>query len=532
MNDYLYTDAIYSEQKIEQYKGNSLIEALPDIIDEPIKLAKLLTRYPVYNEADRDLPALYRVQLVKNIENFFKPLSIHYNVEQIISRMIRFGYVNRNPVKSNNMANVYSWQKYSIIENITSTTPELAIFGISGIGKTTMIKNILSLYPKVIKHTNYKGDKTLRYQITWLMVQTPSNGSTKGICLNLLSQIDEIFGESVYYRKGVRKSTAELPEYIRSVVKLHSIGVIVFDELQNLRGLGSKKEEELLNFFVELSNTIETPIILVGTLKALPLFNREFRNVRRICGDEMIIWNKIHKDSEWKAFVEELFKFQWTKKPAQITDELINILYDESQGITDIVVKIFMLCQYRAISTGYEKITVSLIKSVVKDCLKLIKPMLDALRQEDEKKLSLYEDIYIKSKELNNILQAESKKVFISNNDDKAIQQVSEIVNNTNIEIDISSWLIQAGFSLKLSEKVSKKVVKESGKSENINLLKKKAYELISEYESNSSNNEIKGSSNIKADMLELIRPSIEKNEDSYKGLKEQQYVADIDEFI
>lgn len=532
-------NAIYTEQKIREYKNNPLIEALPEIIDNPIKMAKQLTRYPQYNRDDLNLPAMYRIHMVKEIESFFKPLSIHYVIEQIVSRLIRHGYVNRNPFVFKNNITKYEWQKYPSQNVTTSTSSELGIFGISGIGKTTLLKNILSMYPQVILHTNYKGDKTVRYQITWLHVETPANCTAKGLCLNLLSQIDEIFGENVYYRKGTNKNTHELPNYIKTIVKDHSVGLLVFDELQNLRGIDGKKQEQLLNFFVEISNTIQVPIVLIGTLKAIPLFSSEFRNARRICGDEIVIWNKIEKNSEWKAFVTELFKFQYTKNHVKIDDELIDLLYEESQGITDVVLKLFMLAQYRAISTNHERITKGIISSVSKECLKPIRPMLDALKKNDEKLLSQYQDIYLSKKYWDDILNSEQNKALIYGNGQKSlinIENSNEFSINNKIT-SVSSWLIQGGFSMKESELVATEVVKKLGAGTDINILNRQAYQILLnkkdlKEEEKLIQNKIKNNIKYATDMLKVYSEAIQSKQPVYEALKSSNYIADIDEFV
>jgi hypothetical protein len=533
-----FVEAEYSEQKITVYQGNPFIEALPDIIDSPEKLAKMLSRHPYFNDNDLQLPPLYRVQLVRTVESYYKPLSIHFTIEQIISRMIRFGYLSRNLYINMDKPNVVKEQKYAIEEASLSTSPEFAIIGISGVGKTSLLKAILSTYPKVILHTNYKDDTTVRYQITWLMVQTPSNGSPKGLCLNLLSQIDEILGGDMYYRKGANKRTAELLEYVRKVVEIHAVGVIVFDELQNLRGLGSKKEEELLNFFVELSNTVAVPIILVGTLKALPLFNGEFRNARRICGEGCIIWNRISKDEEWKAFVHGLFKYQWTKYHVDLNDELLELLYDKSQGITDIVVKLFMLAQYRAIITGVEKITKGIIKSVARDYLKPIELMIDALRRNDEEELIEYGDIYLKKEQWSGFENKEKEKALLYGNlqvSNKTLQNKDEY-NKASKSTAIACWLIQAGFNIKESEEVANETIRNIGASAEINILNRYAYKLISsrreDVHEKTEHKHLGEDIVVKADgLLAILEEANSKKQSVYEVLKKNNYIAKLNEF-
>jgi len=56
------------------------------------------------------------------------------------------------------------------------------------------------------------------------------------------------------------------------------------------------------------------------------------------------------------------------------------VLYEESAGIVDFAVKLFLLAQVRAISTEKEAITPEIIRSVAKDSLRLAQPALRAIR--------------------------------------------------------------------------------------------------------------------------------------------------------
>jgi hypothetical protein len=81
------------------------------------------------------------------------------------------------------------------------------------------------------------------------------------------------------------------------------------------------------------------------------------------------------------GFTNTLWKLQYLQKRNPIlSDEIRDTWFDLSQGILDIVVKIFILAQLRALATGAETITVELLKRVYEDELKLVHPMLSALR--------------------------------------------------------------------------------------------------------------------------------------------------------
>lgn len=101
---------------------------------------------------------------------------------------------------------------------------------------------------------------------------------------------------------------------------------------------------------------------------------------------------------EWEGFVRRMWSWQWTRVETPLDDEIIAALRDESQGILDVVIKLYMLVQSRAIQLGTtagkeERIDVGLIRHVAKQDLSLIAPMIDALRRNDRRALALYDDL-------------------------------------------------------------------------------------------------------------------------------------------
>jgi hypothetical protein len=170
----------------------------------------------------------------------------------------------------------------------------------------------------------------------------------------------------------------------------------VIDEIQRLSQAKSGGAERMLNFFVQLVNTIGVPVVLIGTYKALALFSGEFSQMRRGTGQGDLIWDRMGRDEQWQLFVESLWHFQYTRKQRSLKDDpaLSDVLYDESQGITDFAVKLYLFAQERAIESGKEEVTAAVIRSAAKDKLKLPQPILDALRRGNQRLLERYEDVY------------------------------------------------------------------------------------------------------------------------------------------
>jgi hypothetical protein len=101
------------------------------------------------------------------------------------------------------------------------------------------------------------------------------------------------------------------------------------------------------------------------------------------------------KDAEWDFFLETIWDYQWLREFTPLSSKLNDVMYGQSQGITSLVVIIFMLAQERALASGIEKITEGLIREVVDKDLNLVKDMIKALRNNDIEKLNTIDDLTI-----------------------------------------------------------------------------------------------------------------------------------------
>lgn len=395
--------AIYRDPEIPNYRGNPLIEALPLILSKQEAIRRL-AYFPPYKESDRTEPAHLRLHLIQNTLQFFTPLGIHIDLEQRFSRLIRLGYQARNPFKPGFWRDVEE-RVESIDPNgfvprrQRSTAKSLTILGVSGVGKSTAVEEILLLYPQVINHSHYCDRNFTLKQIVWLKLECPQDGSIKGLCLNFFQAVDDLLGTAYYknYAKGRRTVDELIPDMAR-VASIHCIGMLVSDEIQNLSEAKSGGSRKMLNFFVQLINTIGLPVVLVGTYKAWSVLSSEFRQVRRGTGQGDLVWDPMTEDDVWQTFVKSLWRYQYVHNPCKLTPELSHALYYECQGITDFAVKVYMLAQVRAITTGQEKVTEAIIKSVAKDCLRTARTVLNALKEtnSDKKREMLIncEDVY------------------------------------------------------------------------------------------------------------------------------------------
>ena len=178
-----------------------------------------------------------------------------------------------------------------------------------------------------------------------------------------------------------------------SLVNLYQIGILIIDEIQHLSLAKGGGSEKMLNFFVTLVNTIGIPVVMIGTTKAMSILQSEFRQARRGSGQGDLLWDRMQNDLSWKVFTASMWRHQWTREKVALTGEIRDALYEESQGIIDIAVKLYAMVQVKAITTGKDTFGVKDFHTAAAEKLGLVKPMLDALRAGDKKKIQQYGDI-------------------------------------------------------------------------------------------------------------------------------------------
>jgi hypothetical protein len=207
--------------------------------------------------------------------------------------------------------------------------------------------------------------------------------------------VDRAAGTNYFDLYIKRGSTINiLMKRMEQIARLHCVGVLVIDEIQHLTLAKSGGSEKMLNFLVTLVNKIGIPVVLIGTTRAMNILQSEFRQARRSSGHQGdLLWDRMKNDTSWDIFVSTMWKNQWTKHVVPINDEFKAALYNESQGIVDIAVKLYAMAQIRAIGMQKDTFTPRDIHKVASEKLGLVKPALDALRSSDKKRIAAIGDI-------------------------------------------------------------------------------------------------------------------------------------------
>ena len=157
----MITEAVYKPSSVPMYKGNPLIEALPDYLSyrtnairaslrkEPVKLAGQVNRRQCF------------AWLMGLNKGLFVDLPRHLQLQEMIDVIIRQGYWHRNPVgsvRAKALQAAYERLQAGDTNGMVNFGSEeqdplsISVVGCSGMGKTTAITRILSMYPQVLHH--------------------------------------------------------------------------------------------------------------------------------------------------------------------------------------------------------------------------------------------------------------------------------------------------------------------------------------------------------------------------------------------
>ena len=395
--------AHYTEQRLPQFKGNPLIEALPKTLTDE-ELYEVLSLQPEFEPEQREWSSEERLQMLETLQNFMVPLSMHVRLARSMDAMLRSGYVSRaprTPEHNRKFQLIYENQKngVSFRQTATNHTAQISalLMGLSGMGKTTTVKRWFSHIPQVIYHPGLDI-----YQVTYLHVEMPSDGSSiKGLAHGILHAMDRLIPGANYYETYAVKGRPGADTLMRSVARVlnaHFVGFLIGDEIQNLTN-SKKGGQTVMTELVSACNDLGLPMLFIGTNKAAQVFSLDFRQSRRATGHGIPPWDRFSASvepgevDEWREFISVLWSYQWVQSPVELDEMLLHTMYQYSQGVIDIAIKLFATAQARAIVDGSERVTLELLADVYNTELKLLHPMIEALRDDDLERLAMFDDI-------------------------------------------------------------------------------------------------------------------------------------------
>lgn len=349
--------ARYVKAKIKEDEGNMYIEALP-YPRENKDIYKAYSRsFASYDyDSIKKMTKLEKMLQVSMLKEIRFPLPFHSELEFSFYNALLISYRHRKrcPVYDKNinyMAENRDNEMTSVLygDSSDATNAGFSLIGYSGCGKSSAISTLVSHYPQVIIHED--GDGGYFPQITYLVVNCIANSNFSALYEGIGDAIDKAFGNAQpVYALEIKKTMGlgNKAEKVRSFIELFGVGIIIFDEIQLIDFQHTK--ENSFDSLLTLANRTKVAIAVVGTEDARDKMFHELRTARRV--GTMINGNRYCESREFFEYlVSQIFEYQWFKEPIEVTDKIIDALYDVTKGIIDQLVSIYSCMNIEAITT-------------------------------------------------------------------------------------------------------------------------------------------------------------------------------------
>lgn len=320
------------------------------------ELMKALTVIPEYDKNIRNKSETERLIALNDLYSIYIP---HAMSTEIYSKMY-LSLVRSLHKKFSKDAVVQRNSSVGVIGGADSFT----ITGCGGIGKSASIGRAVELI----------SDKRTILTDNWnevipiLSVQCPFDSSVKSLLLSILKAVDDVLVESDYYEKALKvRATTDTLISMVSKVALNHIGLLIVDEIQNV--VNSKNGRQLVGMLTQLINSSGIAICMVGTPACEPFFEQEMHLARRTLG---LKYGPMSYDEKFIYFCRTLWEYQYVKNKSEITDAIVNWLYEHSSGIVSVVVSLIHDAQEIAILNGTEELNLANLNEAYKNRLSML----------------------------------------------------------------------------------------------------------------------------------------------------------------
>ena len=335
----------------EMKAGNALISALSVL--------------PAYDENIRSQNEAVRLIALSDLYKVYIPspmtTEIYSKLYLALLRSLQKKMTKTAVIQQNQNHRAIQQQEYT---GIMGGSDSFTIIGNSGIGKSSAISRSLSLLQA---DGIIETQKPYAKIIPCVVVQCPFDSSVKGLLLEILRKVDEVIG-SDYYKNALKiRVTTDMLIGSVSQVAINHIGLLVVDEIQNV--VNSKHGKSLVGMLTQLINNSGISICMVGTPESSLFFEQAMQLARRSLG---LHYQSLECDRYFYDFCCTLFSYQYTKHKAEISDAIINWLYEHSGGIVSVVVSLIHDAQEIAILNGKEILSIETLNEAYKKRLSML----------------------------------------------------------------------------------------------------------------------------------------------------------------
>lgn len=342
---------------------NPFLAAMPDLMGRERFLEQIKSMPPLPRQLS-SMTSEQRRQTMPMLCSVYVPMDYMYAIYDQLYRAITTTYTTLAVKKSVTQSNALF--RGTGAKTFATQADTGSILGVPGIGKTSTVRRCLSLMPQVIEHTEYQGQVLFCKQVLYLHIECPSDCSIKTLAFNLVAALDKAIGSRYLEDLTSLRSVAAsaLAAQVKILCMTHHVGLILVGEIQNavMTARQNRQIKPLIKFLVELTNDTCTSIYFIGTPAAEELFTSQEHLKRRTRGIRLL---PLRPDGVYRSFLSQLWRYQFTLRPAPLTDKLANKLYDFSGGIPAYIVRIFQESQVQALLQGRSQIDEKMMQRAI-----------------------------------------------------------------------------------------------------------------------------------------------------------------------
>ena len=313
---------------------NPLIDALPNLDFGPGILDKMSFLPPEPDAAVRAEPPQLRLRYLGELVRVHVALNRDRDLAQSIDAMIRDGLLARGSVARQRAAAPGQTEQLiratdqastqiSALDALLSRATQVhtpaetrALIGVSGSGKTRTVHQAVSLYPKSIPHPAADDPRLPSLQIPCIVVETPADCTIPSFHDAAVRSVEERAQEE-FHRRLKSGNRSQRIGSLASLLQHFHAGILIIDEIQKLVRPNGRPDHVLLNFILEIANTLRVPVLFVGTPASQKLLAAEMRNARRLLGRPWMNYSENSK--EWERLLTTFWPYRFTSEQVPST---------------------------------------------------------------------------------------------------------------------------------------------------------------------------------------------------------------------
>lgn len=338
------------------------------------ELKKALTVLPEYDSSVRKMDAGRRLLMLSDIYKIFIPNQMAGEIYYKLYSMAAMSLQKKGTAESVRLLNAVHQGKAgpydgnafaaSQYKGIATGMTSAACIGVSGIGKTTCIQASAGLCGGVLE-----AEEPYRKIIPVVIVSCPFNCSFRSLCSQILSKVDECLGTN-YFQKS-QKSTMNAEQVLQMVCQVANIyiGVLVIDEIQMI--VESRSGSQLYRMVLQLVNSSGISVLMCGTPECIPFFGQNPQMARRTVG---LQYGAMPYGGEFREFCRILFSYQYVRNQAELTDGILEWIYEHSGAVHGSIMALVHDAQEIAILGGKEELGISALNEAYERRIKMLHP--------------------------------------------------------------------------------------------------------------------------------------------------------------